>query len=124
MSGPILYPATPHPITGESVPITIGHEFSGIVEEVASDVTKFKVGDRVVLEPIIFDGDCSACQEGFFNCCAKNGFVGVSGYGGGFAETIVLDEKYLNFLPEGVSLQAGGMDLVQSPNVAHCYSAH
>jgi threonine dehydrogenase-like Zn-dependent dehydrogenase len=106
--GPNLCPSTPHPLTGEKVPLTLGHEFSGTVEEVGSGVTKFKVGDRVVLEPIIYDGTCAACQTGHWNCCEKNGFVGVSGFGGGFAEHIVLDEKYLNMLPDGVSLEVGG----------------
>jgi threonine dehydrogenase-like Zn-dependent dehydrogenase len=107
--GPNLLPKSPHPITGEKVPLTLGHEFSGVVEVVGQGVHRFKPGDRVILEPIIFDGDCQACQAGYFNCCSKNGFVGISGYGGGFAEHIVLDEKYLNFLPDGVSLQVGGI---------------
>jgi threonine dehydrogenase-like Zn-dependent dehydrogenase len=92
--------------------LTIGHELSGIVEEVGASVTKYKPGDRVVVEPIIYDGTCGACKSGHLNCCYSNGFIGISGYGGGFAEHIVLDEQYLTPLPDGVSLQIGGKYLL------------
>ena len=72
-------PTTPHPITKEKVPLTLGHEFSGTVEEVGEDVHDLEVGSRVVVQPIIYDGTCNACKEGFINSCDNNGFVGLSG---------------------------------------------
>jgi threonine dehydrogenase-like Zn-dependent dehydrogenase len=74
-----LCPTTPHPITGETVPVTFGHEFSGTIEEVGESVTDYKPGDRVVVQPIIYDGTCGACEVGLHNCCWSNGFVGLSG---------------------------------------------
>ena len=35
--------------------------------------------DRVVVQPIIYDGTCGSCEEGLVNCCDNNGFVGLSG---------------------------------------------
>ena len=60
-------PTTPHPITEEKIPLTIGHEFSGTVEEVGEDIHDLEVGSRVVIQPIIYDGTCNACKEGLIN---------------------------------------------------------
>ena len=79
IGGASIMPTTPHPITKEQVPLTLGHEFSGIVEEVGEDVHDIKVGARVTVQPIIYDGTCGACKEGYINCCDSNGFVGLSG---------------------------------------------
>ena len=79
MGGPNIIPTTPHPITGEKVPVTLGHEFSGVIEEVGAGVEDIAIGERVVAQPIIYDGTCGACKEGFINCCDQNGFIGLSG---------------------------------------------
>lgn len=81
-------PTTPHPITKEKVPLTMGHEISGIVEEIGEGVDDIKVGSRVVVQPIIYDGTCNACKEGYINCCDNNGFVGLSGKGAGNTRTV------------------------------------
>ena len=84
-------PTTPHPITKEKVPLTVGHEFSGTIEETGEDVHDIKVGSRVVVQPIIYDGTCNACKEGYINCCDNNGFIGLSGKA--FCHYIMLHES-------------------------------
>lgn len=79
LGGANIIPTTPHPITGEKAPLTLGHEFSGVIEAIGKGVDDIEVGQRVVVQPIIYDGTCGACKEGFINCCDKNGFVGLSG---------------------------------------------
>ena len=79
LGGANIMPTTPHPITNEKVPLTLGHEFSGVVEQVGEGVSDIKVGAKVTIQPIIYDGTCGACREGYINCCDNNGFVGLSG---------------------------------------------
>ncbi|KAK5199616.1 hypothetical protein LTR92_000157 [Exophiala xenobiotica] len=99
----------PHPITGETLPLTLGHEFSGIVEEVGEGVTHVSKGDRVCIQPTIYDGDCRACRRGLVNCCDKNGFVGLSGWGGGLAEHMVVPASCVKPLPDNISLEVGAL---------------
>lgn len=72
-------PTTPHPITREQVPLTMGHEISGIVEQTGESVDDITVGARVVVDPLIYDNTCIACKEGYINCCENNGHIGLSG---------------------------------------------
>ena len=59
MEGPIFIPPCghPHPISGESAPVTMGHEFSGVVYAVGEGVDDIKVGQHVVVEPYIIRDD-------------------------------------------------------------------
>lgn len=111
-TGPILCPTTdtPHPITGAKLPICMGHEFSGIVEEVGSNVKDYKKGDKVVVEPTISCHTCYACKSDYTNACATLGWVGLSGgYMGGLSEFVAIEQSYLHKLPDNVSLQFGAM---------------
>jgi threonine dehydrogenase-like Zn-dependent dehydrogenase len=47
----------------------LGHEFLGEVVEVGSEVTKHRVGDRVVVCSFISCGRCWFCQQGLYSCC-------------------------------------------------------
>lgn len=85
-----------HPISGETLPVVLGHEFSGTVEEVGEGVTGVEPGDRVAVEPLMVDGTCAACQIGKYNLCEKMGFIGISGLGGGLSERIVVEERWVH----------------------------
>lgn len=111
LGGASIIPTTPHPITNEKVPLTLGHEFSGTIEEVGEDVHDIKVGCRVVVQPIIYDGTCNACKEGYINCCDNNGFVGLSGWGGGLSEHVVVPRKAVYEIPDSISMEVGGKAL-------------
>lgn len=111
LDGPIMMPAADcaHPISKESLPLTMGHEFSGVVEEVGEGVRDIHPGDRVCVLPLMFDGDCDACVRGIVNCCDKRGVVGVSGWGGGLSESVVLPASCIKKLPDSISLEVGAL---------------
>ena len=98
LDGPIFAPTAdaPHALTGESIPITLGHEFAGVVAEVGAGVADVAVGDRVVSEPYIVCGRCDACTTGRYNVCASLGFVGLSGGGGGFSQYVVAERRWIH----------------------------
>ena len=73
-------------------PVIPGHEFSGVVEEVGGNVTRFKVGDHVAIEPNISCDNCRACLSNRQNFCEQWNGVGVT-LPGGMAEYAVVPEK-------------------------------
>ncbi len=73
-------------------PIIPGHEFSGVVEAVGSDVTRFKVGSRVAVEPNIACDNCVNCLNNRQNFCLNWQAVGVT-RPGGMAQYTTAPEK-------------------------------
>ncbi|KAJ9616089.1 hypothetical protein H2204_014130, partial [Knufia peltigerae] len=113
-SSPTFIPSkdAPHPVTKESMPITIGHEFSGEIVEIGSKArnpTDLKVGDKVAVQPTIACFSCGPCHEGAINCCDGAGFVGLSGGGGGMSDFVCVDPQFVFKLPDGVGLDVGAL---------------
>ncbi len=110
LGGPIFIPVgQPHPLSGNTAPVVLGHEFSGEVVEVGQGVTRFKAGDRVVVEPIVACGKCPACKEGKYNLCESLGFHGLCGSGGGFAEYTVFPEEFIHKIPDNMSYEQAAL---------------
>lgn len=72
----------------------LGHEFSGIIEEIGGKVTDVKIGDRVVVDPSLFCGKCYYCRRGQPNMCMHNTCLGVF-LDGGFAQYCVAPQSCL-----------------------------
>jgi threonine dehydrogenase-like Zn-dependent dehydrogenase len=72
----------------------LGHEFVGVVEDVGSEVKRFKPGDRVVSSFFTSCGVCALCRKGWFNQCVNKATFGhgdyFGGLGGGQAEYVVV----------------------------------
>ncbi|MCW2780354.1 MAG: NAD(P)-dependent alcohol dehydrogenase [Marmoricola sp.] len=71
--------------TGVALPYTIGHENAGWVHAVGDEVTNVKVGDKVILHPLITCGLCRACRFGDDVHCENSQFPGID-TNGGYAE--------------------------------------
>lgn len=72
-------------------PFPVGHECSGIIEEVGEKVSNVKVGDLVVVDPSVHCGECDQCLAGRPHTCRKNKFLGCPGQlDGCLAEYIVM----------------------------------
>lgn len=87
-------------------PVTLGHEFCGIVEAVGAGVTRFAVGDRITGDPNISCGLCPSCRAGRVNLCERLEAIGIS-RDGGLAEHVVVPEKQAFALPADLPPLAG-----------------
>ncbi|TFK31770.1 alcohol dehydrogenase GroES domain protein [Crucibulum laeve] len=99
-------------LTGETLPITLGHEFSGTIVDLGSGVDgkKWQIGQNVIVEPVISclkTGSCGPCTAGSRNICPLANFIGIGGWGGGLAEFIATDVRYVHHLPDSVPLEVG-----------------
>jgi len=83
------------------VPMTVGHEFVGVVEEVGSLVNGFEVGDRVSGEGHITCGHCRNCRAGKRHLCRNTEGVGVN-RPGAFAEYLVIPAVNAFKLPDSI----------------------
>lgn len=87
-------------------PQIMGHEFSGIVEEVGALVTNVKPGERVTGDPRLFCHKCHWCLEGKGNLCSDLGFIGELAPGS-FSEFMAIKADKLLNLPDNVDLIIG-----------------
>jgi threonine 3-dehydrogenase len=84
------------------VPLVIGHEFMGIIEEVGSRVKAFSVGQRVSGEGHLTCGTCRNCREGKRHFCPNTKGVGYH-VNGCFAEYIALTQENVFPIPDDIS---------------------
>lgn len=79
-------------------PVTLGHEFSGIIEAMGSQVTGLALGDRITGDPNIACGRCARCHEGKVNLCEGLQAIGIH-RDGGLAEYVIVPQKQAFLLP-------------------------
>jgi NAD+-dependent secondary alcohol dehydrogenase Adh1 len=86
---------------GLTVPVVLGHENAGWVEAIGSDVTAVAPGDPVIVYPPWSCGLCVPCRRGNDMHCERHQFTGLT-VDGGFADLVLVDERSLLRLPDGV----------------------
>ena len=74
-------------------PVVLGHELSGIVCEIGEGVTKFRVGDRVTVNPSVSCKECDACKRGLENICDDRKAPGTGSWLGAFVEYFPTPEE-------------------------------
>lgn len=105
-AGPIFIPKDEaSPLTGRQAPLTMGHEFSGVIEEVGSGVDCLKVGDKVTINPLITG---KVHEDPLVDMYKGFTFVGL-GSDGGFADFTVVDQRNIVKLQDDTSLQIGAL---------------
>ena len=101
--GPVVIPATePNALTGQRAPITLGHEFAGVVVEVGPGVEGFAVGDRVAPEICLSCGECWYCSRGDYALCRSWAAIGLHG-DGGLAEFVKVPARMCLSLPDAIA---------------------
>ena len=93
-----------HVVDGElpnpKLPLILGHQIVGRVEEIGEENSNFAIGDRVGIPWLGWtDGDCAYCRSGRENLCDNARFTGYA-VDGGYAEFTVADARYCFHLPE------------------------
>ena len=101
--GPHMIPTTrPHPLTGRTAPIVLGHEYAGVVDRVGPDVTTLAPGDRVCGDSCLRCNACWWCLRGEYNICVRGASVGLHA-DGAFAPYATIPAYALEKVPDAVS---------------------
>lgn len=108
-------------------PAILGHEIAGEVVEVGKKVTKFKVGDRVTVEPQVGCGECEMCRRGYISLCSEKKVPGTPRWIGAFSEYFNAEEAVTYRLADETSYEMGTLAeplavAVHTLNHAKCQS--
>ncbi len=90
------------------VPVILGHEFCGIVEEAGVSVKGFKPGDIVMGESNKYCRTCENCRQGKTNICYNSKMTGLH-VDGVMAEYVAIDEHLLHHVPNNLSYSEGAV---------------
>jgi L-iditol 2-dehydrogenase len=107
--------------TGRRIPpLIMGHEASGIVERIGSQVKSVKIGNRVTFDSTVSCGKCRSCQSGDVNLCENRQVLGVScgdyRRDGAFAEYAAVPEHIVYQLPETLAFEKAA--LIEAVSIA------
>ncbi len=96
--GPYIPPKDPNQEIG------LGHEVAGEVVRIGEAVTRFKVGDKVLIEPGVPDDSCTYCRTGRYNICPDVDFMATQpNYRGALCQYMTHPEDWTYHVPEGMS---------------------
>ena len=97
----------------EPLPLTLGHETAGMVEQVGSGVQKLQPGDRVCVHYMVTCGVCEYCHRGFEQFCTRGKMIGKY-RDGGYAEYLCVPARSVFKLPEEIPYEHGAILMCSS----------
>ena len=102
--------------TFKKPPLILGHETSGVVEELGEGVAQFKPGDKVLLPAVLSCGICKFCRTGRENIC-ENMIMFGNNIDGAYAEYVKAPAKDAFSLPDEIPLEEGAIiaDAITTP---------
>jgi propanol-preferring alcohol dehydrogenase len=100
------------------LPLTLGHEVAGVVEEVGETVAGFQGGDRVCLHYMVTCGRCEYCNMGSEQFCTSGSMIGKY-RPGGYAEYICLPARSVFKLPEEIPFEQAAIMMCSSSTSLH-----
>ncbi|HRI57882.1 MAG TPA: zinc-binding dehydrogenase [Anaerolineae bacterium] len=100
------------------LPMTLGHEVSGVVAQVGELVTGWQPGDRVCLHYLATCGRCEYCHRGAEQFCPVGQMLGKQ-RDGGYAEYIVAPARSLFPLPDAIPFEQGAVMMCSSATALH-----
>jgi propanol-preferring alcohol dehydrogenase len=100
------------------LPLTLGHEVAGVVEETGAEVAGFSKGDRVCVHYLVTCGACAFCENGIEQFCSSAQMIGKH-RDGGYAEFIVVPERSVFALPDEIPFEQGAILMCSSATSLH-----
>ncbi|MCP3775770.1 galactitol-1-phosphate 5-dehydrogenase [Paenibacillus sp. MZ04-78.2] len=80
-------------------PLVMGHEFCGVIERLDPDVSAFRAGDKVIVNPLVSCGACDRCAAGRSNICRNRQIIGIH-RPGAFAEFVAVPAANMYRVPD------------------------
>jgi 2-desacetyl-2-hydroxyethyl bacteriochlorophyllide A dehydrogenase len=92
----------------EGARVGFGHEFSGDIVRMGSEVRGWKIGERVAVDPVVSCGECFWCQRGELGLCEQY-FIALVEYKGAYATYAKAKDSCLHKLPRGLGYEEGAI---------------
>ncbi|MBN1330367.1 MAG: zinc-binding dehydrogenase [Candidatus Heimdallarchaeota archaeon] len=100
------------------LPITLGHEVAGIIEEIGSDVSDYQNGDRICVNYMITCGKCYYCVSGSEQFCKHGKMIGKD-VNGGYQEYIAVPTRGIYKIPDLISFEHAAIMMCSSATSLH-----